>query len=588
MSQYKQKFNPISGQFNLVSSAVVMTFKEGVANQAALPPTGNSIGDARITNDDGHLYVWDGTQWVDQGDIIDVDLSSKEDVSNKSDDETLGGGTPSSTLYPTQAAVKDYVDSLPSGGASIVQDDTASLDPDETKIITHASEPLFKRLVQILIPYVTSSLYLYNIDNEANYDYESDEIEFDGQSAHLAPGYGALGMVGYYIFKDSEVKDVFNSHDGTNYNCTFGTGIVDNDLILNGTSAYLDLPNHSDYYIVDPQSHAIGFEFWIKTTATSGDIIGLWNETDNRRSWRIYLDSGNLHFDLSSDGINADFTSMPITSGLINDGNWHHVGIYLDNYMGWGGRYYAVYKDGNQHGLPGFTGFGSYPLYQNIVDPIRVGALGGGTASNFFAGEIAELAIYKNFDLTSAYGMYSSYFQFHYNQNIMGSHLSAYSLNRVSITTATSIDTSDWLFISSLYPWVENYGDCIVSMLFSIDGRTTWKRWVDLGGGTWGWETCLSTDEGTNVNSIPGSQADWNLLFVAGTLDIIVQLKTNDVTYNPAIMSISINYGKAGYMEVNSKVKFHLIDATRTEIRNATNDGQAPETVTDIKTNIIF
>jgi len=34
-----------------------------------------------------------------------------EDVANKSNDATLGGLTPSSTLYPTQAAVKNYVDS---------------------------------------------------------------------------------------------------------------------------------------------------------------------------------------------------------------------------------------------------------------------------------------------------------------------------------------------------------------------------------------------------------------------------------------------------------------------------------------------
>ena len=171
MGQYKQKFNPISGQFNLVSSATVMTFKEGVANQAALPSTGNTIGDARITADTGNLFVWNGTSWVDQGDIIDLtwggisgkpvstpdeiddavevshaahsddqdlsgkvdkisgsslvadteiakihaphsddqDLSGKEDVSNKSTDENLGL---SDTLYPSQKAVKEYVSNL--------------------------------------------------------------------------------------------------------------------------------------------------------------------------------------------------------------------------------------------------------------------------------------------------------------------------------------------------------------------------------------------------------------------------------------------------------------------------------------------
>jgi hypothetical protein len=171
MSLYKQRFNPLSGQFNLVSTATSMTFREAVANEAALPTTGNILNDARITNDNGHLYIWDGTQWIDQGDIIDIswdtisgrpnstpsaiddavsnshaahsddqdlsgkvdkeagkslvldteiskihalhaddqDLSGKEDVANKSTDNNLGS---SDTLYPSQKAVKEYVNNL--------------------------------------------------------------------------------------------------------------------------------------------------------------------------------------------------------------------------------------------------------------------------------------------------------------------------------------------------------------------------------------------------------------------------------------------------------------------------------------------
>jgi hypothetical protein len=136
-----------------------------------LPPTGNVPGDARITSDTGHLYIWDGATWLDQGDVVDLnwdaisgkpsstptqidntvseahaphsddqdlsgkvdkvsgsslvpdaliaeihaphsddqDLSGKEDISNKSTDNALGS---SDTLYPSQKAVKEYVDNL--------------------------------------------------------------------------------------------------------------------------------------------------------------------------------------------------------------------------------------------------------------------------------------------------------------------------------------------------------------------------------------------------------------------------------------------------------------------------------------------
>lgn len=57
-----------------------MNFKEGVDTEANLPTVGNEVNDARITNDTGHLYVWNGTNWIDQGDIIDLDWSA---ISNK-------------------------------------------------------------------------------------------------------------------------------------------------------------------------------------------------------------------------------------------------------------------------------------------------------------------------------------------------------------------------------------------------------------------------------------------------------------------------------------------------------------------------
>lgn len=38
-----------------------------VPSSGNLPPTGNTEGDAWITADTGHMWVWDGTQWVDAG-----------------------------------------------------------------------------------------------------------------------------------------------------------------------------------------------------------------------------------------------------------------------------------------------------------------------------------------------------------------------------------------------------------------------------------------------------------------------------------------------------------------------------------------
>lgn len=78
MGLYKRKYNPVPNT-SLVPTAVIVSFKEAVVNAAALPLIGNAISDGRITNDTGHLYIWDGTSWIDQGNIIDVTWASIED-----------------------------------------------------------------------------------------------------------------------------------------------------------------------------------------------------------------------------------------------------------------------------------------------------------------------------------------------------------------------------------------------------------------------------------------------------------------------------------------------------------------------------
>ena len=83
MAIYKKKFNVFTGTFDYVNDAGLVNFKAGVANSAALPLSGNAKNDARITNDDQVLYIWNLdaatgliSDWVSQGDILDIDWSA--------------------------------------------------------------------------------------------------------------------------------------------------------------------------------------------------------------------------------------------------------------------------------------------------------------------------------------------------------------------------------------------------------------------------------------------------------------------------------------------------------------------------------
>ena len=46
-----------------------VSIKGSVLDSTGLPPSGNVEGDAYLTEDNGHLWVWDGSQWVDAGAI---------------------------------------------------------------------------------------------------------------------------------------------------------------------------------------------------------------------------------------------------------------------------------------------------------------------------------------------------------------------------------------------------------------------------------------------------------------------------------------------------------------------------------------
>lgn len=65
------KFNPLTGQFDLTGdssggSGGSASYKDPVANYAALPLMGNSDGDVRVTLDTDNIWIWDSGSgsWV--------------------------------------------------------------------------------------------------------------------------------------------------------------------------------------------------------------------------------------------------------------------------------------------------------------------------------------------------------------------------------------------------------------------------------------------------------------------------------------------------------------------------------------------
>lgn len=61
-----------SGEPTWVAMAGLMSYKGSVANYAALPTTGQKVGDCWNVSDTGKNYAWNGTGWDDLGGTIDL------------------------------------------------------------------------------------------------------------------------------------------------------------------------------------------------------------------------------------------------------------------------------------------------------------------------------------------------------------------------------------------------------------------------------------------------------------------------------------------------------------------------------------
>src|SRR6478609_8933565 len=85
------------------SIAGVMVYKGSVANYAALPSVGLTVGDLYNVTDTGHNYVWSGAFWDDLGPAVDI--SGKEDVINKV--SVIAGNESDIVKYPNTKAVSD-------------------------------------------------------------------------------------------------------------------------------------------------------------------------------------------------------------------------------------------------------------------------------------------------------------------------------------------------------------------------------------------------------------------------------------------------------------------------------------------------
>jgi hypothetical protein len=364
MGLFKQKFNPVSGSFNLVPTGTIITFKDGVTNAAALPSSGNTLNDARITNDTGHLYVWSGTTWVDQGDVINltwsaIDGKPTSSVANIDDavskkhsnslDHAQGtdqgldtGGLNASTA----AQVKGAVDNshAPHSDDQVIPDQLSDLSDDAThRLVTDTEKSTWNDITDVALNVMLNafriaqiaSLTIFNMVKGFVDEYEDESginlvnsinQLYDNVNDLYTPNFSSGSYDSYtklLLHLDNDVVDAATGKSVTNNGVTFSSSIKKFGTHAGYFNTYhsLVIPHSSDD--IFDANFTIDAWIYVVTRYADGGHIYLKNPGDNSSIIDLYVTpDGRIQFEEYNPGLLYAISS---TTGVITNGNWMHI-----------------------------------------------------------------------------------------------------------------------------------------------------------------------------------------------------------------------------------------------------------------------
>ena len=190
---------------------------------------------------------------------------------------------------------------------------------------------------------------------------------------------------------DGSAVDIVSSNNGSLFgSASFTNGLVGQAFSLNGSSAYVLVPNADKFNPTGPFS----VEFWVHASSTQNfsqvllvDKSHGW--TDNT-GWLFQTspNSGLVGFGFGLGGSGppyTDFASVYTTSSVL-DNHWHHLaGV-------WTGSELQIYFDGSLQGAAPQT-----PAPVNNTRDVEFGrSWGGGTPTRFLNGSIDEVSYYNS------------------------------------------------------------------------------------------------------------------------------------------------------------------------------------------------
>lgn len=186
----------------------------------------------------------------------------------------------------------------------------------------------------------------------------------------------------YYKYDSSNSNDSVGSNNGTDSSITYssGNGKINIGAGFNGTSSSQVFGNMfsgtGDFTVAA----------WIKTSTASN--MPLWTQrgtlTGNGICKFGINATGNIYF-WDYDGSSFQFNPGTVSTGVVNDGNWHLVGFTR---VGTAGKYWI-------NGIQDATTTTATSNLSWNTDNATVGYGGAGDPTAFYGGAIDELAIWS-------------------------------------------------------------------------------------------------------------------------------------------------------------------------------------------------
>lgn len=465
----------------------------------------------------------------------------------------------------------------------------ATLADSASQIILHSRDANNRRLIQVYSGIITSqSLIEYNrLTEEALVEEDSTKTTFENDVVALEQNITESNVQNSYLFNDSNnrLKDSSGSNDGTLQGAgaglvAFPAGIAGQAINFSPASAepltVLELGN------LDVQSpNATTFAVWFNLANISGDshILSKSNN-DSLQNYYFTLgvnSSANPFVRLRIDsGTSVNTQEVVITSVTVATGSWYH--------------FVVVYDGTNISTYVSQSGVNVSPQLRdttnavgNIVQDSGV-LVGVGNQPNpaqngekFFDGLIDQLLIYNTaLALPAITALYNSG---------TGTSVTAFDTSKqwyVTTGDQNQIDTSNWIELDSVTTFENTPSNTDVRYQISIDGRASWNYWD---GSAWQLATLGSlTESNTKVEIEALGTADFNLLFVPGTIDIAVILNSTDPTVTPSVTQFIFNYKINGFTKVSDNdLSISLNSANASTI---TNNSGGP--LNNLKVNILI